>query len=149
MKGFEANRNLKLEQLLVVKNSVIDPRGLNAVVIKGLNKSVLLSIDGSVGVYPDLPVYPAAYSWGLYRIVKPTLPLSSIYNPPFQGCGVDIYVLDSGIDTNHIEFSPVSGVNRTVANIFNQFGPISSNTDGFGHGTHCAGTIQLIFFFLF
>ncbi len=47
--------------------------------------------------------------------------------------------IDSGIDTYHIEFAPVNGVPRTVANIFNQFGPVTANTDGNGHGTHCAG----------
>jgi hypothetical protein len=32
-------------------------------------------------------------------------------------------------------------VSRTVSNIFNQFGPVTSNTDGDGHGTHCAGIV--------
>ena len=44
-----------------------------------------------------------------------------------------------GIDTSHVDFSPVSGVNRQVTNIFNAYGPVTSNTDGNGHGTHCAG----------
>ena len=45
------------------------------------------------------------------------------------------------MDTNHIEFTPHSGSTRTVANIFNEFGALTSNTDGFGHGTHCAGKL--------
>ena len=44
-----------------------------------------------------------------------------------------------GIDTNHIEFKPVVGVNRKVINIYNAYGNITTNTDGQGHGTHCAG----------
>ena len=96
-----------------------------------------------LAVYPDLPVYPAAYSWGTDRIDQSSLPLSGggTYNPAFKGCGVDIYVIDSGIDTDHIEFASVSGVSRTVSNIFNQFGAVTSDTDGFGHGTHCAGIV--------
>jgi len=87
-------------------------------------------------VYPDLPVFPAVYTWGTDRIDQLNLPLSGTYNPAFKGCGVDVYVVDSGIDTNHIEFS---GTSRTVANIYNQFGSVTTNTDGYGHGTHCAG----------
>lgn len=122
-----------------VKNSFSDPTGLNAVVLEGLSKSVLQTLSEVVSVYPDLPVYPTAYSWGIDRIDQPSLPLSGAYISAFKGCGVDIYIIDSGIDTTHIEFSAVSGVSRTVSNIFNQFGALTSNTDGFGHGTHCAG----------
>ena len=122
-----------------VQNSFSDLTGINAVVLEGLSKNDLKSIDAVVSVYPDLPVYPAAYSWGIDRVDQASLPLSNTFNPAFKGCGVDIYIIDSGIDTNHIEFSSVSGVSRTVSNIFNQFGSVTSNTDGFGHGTHCAG----------
>jgi subtilisin family serine protease len=54
--------------------------------------------------------------------------------------------LDTGLDTNHIEFS-TSGSSRVreVKNIYNAFvtnryAP-SADTDGHGHGTHVAGTI--------
>ena len=130
----------------VVKNSFSDLTGVNAVVLEGLSKNELKSMSEVVGVYPDLPVYPAAYSWGTDRIDQSSLPLtgSGTYNPAFTGCGVDIYVIDSGIDTNHIEFASVSGVSRTVSNIFNQFGAATSDTDGFGHGTHCAGIVRWV-----
>ena len=124
-----------------VKNSFSDLTGVNAVVIEGLSENDLNSMSEVVSVYPDLPVYLAAYSWGTDRIDQSSLPLSGTYNPAFTGCGVDIYVIDSGIDTNHIEFVNVSGVSRTVSNIFNQFGAVTSNIDGFGHGTHCAGML--------
>jgi len=126
-------------QDFVVKNSFIDPTGVNAVVLEGLSKKELENLEEVINLYPDLPVYPTAYSWGLDRIDQAFLPLSSTYNPVFKGCGVDIYLIDSGIDTNHIEFIQLGGSNRTVANIFNEFGAVTSNTDGFGHGTHCAG----------
>eukprot|EP01036_Dinobryon_divergens_P022715 gene22715-30998_t len=127
-----------------VKNSLVDLTGVNAVVLEGLSKNDLKSMSEVVGVYPDLPVYPAAYSWGIDRIDQSTLPLSGsgTYDPAFKGCGVDIYIIDSGIDTNHIEFASVSGVSRTVSNIFNQYGAVTSDTDDddSGHGTHCAGS---------
>ena len=129
-----------------VKNSFSDVTGVNAVVLEGLSKKDLESMSGVVSVYPDLPVYPAAYSWGTDRIDQSSLPLSGsgTYNPAFKGCGVDIYIIDSGIDTNHIEFASVNGVSRTVSNIFNQFGAITLDTDGYGHGTHCAGIATYI-----
>lgn len=130
----------------VVKNSFVDVTGMNAVVLEGLRKDELESFSEVVNVYPDLPVYLAAYSWGIDRIDQPSLPLNKTYTPAFQGCGVDIYIIDTGIDTNHIEFTP--GIRstsfRTVSNIFNQFGDVSSNTDGYGHGTHCAGNYYFI-----
>ena len=140
-------RNAELSgHSFAVKNSFVDLTGVNAVVLEGLSKNDLKSMSEVVGVYPDLPVYPAAYSWGIDRIDQSFLPLSGsgTYDPAFKGCGVDIYIIDTGIDTNHIEFASVSGVSRTVSNIFNQFGPVTSDTDGHGHGTHCAGIIFII-----
>ena len=127
-----------------VKKSFSDLTGVNAVVLEGLSKNDLKSMSEVIGVYPDLPVYPTAYSWGTDRIDQSALPLSSTYNSYFKGCGVDIYVVDSGIDTTHIEFAPVNGVSRTVSNIYNEFGAVTSDTDGQGHGTHCAGIVRYI-----
>jgi subtilisin family serine protease len=127
-------------QSFVVKNSFIDPSGVNAVVLEGLRKDELETFSEVINVLPDRPVYSTAYSWGIDRIDQPTLPLSSTYKTAFKGCGVDIYIIDTGIDTNHIEFSP-TGLFRTVANIFNDYGDITSNTDVYGHGTHCAGKL--------
>ena len=126
-----------------VKNSLSDLTGVNAVVLEGLSKEDLESMSEVLAVYPDLPVYPTAYSWGTDRIDQSSLPLSGggTYNPAFKGCGVDIYIIDSGIDTTHIEFASVSGVSRTVSNIYNAFGAVTSNTDGWGHGTHLAGIV--------
>ena len=112
---------------------------MNAVVLEVLRKDELENFNEVVNVFPDLPVYITAYSWGIDRIDQPSLPLSSSYHHAFKGCGVDVYIIDTGIDTNHIEFTPFVGSIRNVSNIFNQFGDISSNTDGNGHGTHCAG----------
>jgi hypothetical protein len=51
-----------------------------------------------------------------------------------------VYILDTGLDTNHIEFSAASAGNhqREVKNIFNAFAknPLvpGTATDGHGHG---------------
>ena len=53
-----------------------------------------------------------------------------------------MYIVDTGIDANHVEFAPSAHAQaREVVNIYNAFGAVSTNTDGQGHGTHCAGTI--------
>lgn len=82
-------------------------------------------------------------SWGLDRIDQTNLPLDGRYSPDFDGTGVDVYVVDSGIDTGHIEFQPVEGKkDRIVKNIFDISNPFAStNNDGVGHGTHVAGIV--------
>ena len=53
---------------------------------------------------------------------------------PFDGSGVTIAVLDTGINPNHTAFSGVEIIQRN-------FTTESSDNDTHGHGTHCAGTI--------
>jgi subtilisin family serine protease len=112
---------------------------LHASVVRGMRKEDLETLQGVENVYPDIPVHASAYSWGIDRIDQPSLPLDGSYNPSYDGSGVDVYVIDTGVDTTHVEFSNV-GISRTVSNIYNAYGSITTNTDGNGHGTHCAGT---------
>lgn len=53
---------------------------------------------------------------------------------PFNGAGVTVGVLDTGIDANHEAFAGVELITR-------DFTGGSSADDKHGHGTHCAGTI--------
>jgi subtilisin family serine protease len=52
---------------------------------------------------------------------------------PFDGSGVVVSVLDTGIDAGHVAFH---GVNITQEDFTG-----SGNGDAHGHGTHCAGTV--------
>ncbi|PPR00624.1 hypothetical protein CVT24_005485 [Panaeolus cyanescens] len=78
--------------------------------------------------------------WGLQRISQrakltstSTTALTYTYNyDNTAGAGVDIYIVDTGIYTAHSDFG---GRARWGAS-FNNLG----NSDGNGHGTHCAGT---------
>ena len=67
------------------------------------------------------------YRSGTKRIV---LPMSTTYNCERTGVGVDIYICDSGVHTNHVEFG---GRVTQVYQVNNQ-----TYGDVFGHGTACA-----------
>jgi cerevisin len=54
-------------------------------------------------------------------------------NDPNGGDGVDVYVVDTGINTDHVEFEGRASWGKTILN--------DEDVDGNGHGTHCAGTI--------
>ena len=50
------------------------------------------------------------------------------------GDGVDVYVVDTGINIEHVEFEGRASWGKTI--------PANDvDDDGNGHGTHCAGTI--------
>jgi len=80
-----------------------------------------------------------ALSWGLSRIsylgnIGAGLPTTFLY-PSTGGLGTNVYVLDTGILTTHLDFGgrATFGINYSP--------DTGSNDDENGHGTHCAGTI--------
>lgn len=67
----------------------------------------------------------AGDAWGIAAVKADT--------SPFDGNGVTVAVLDTGIDKNHPAFAGVQLVERDFSG--------DGNGDKQGHGTHCAGTI--------
>ncbi|KAI0744997.1 serine protease [Earliella scabrosa] len=97
-----------------------------------------ISEDGRVSIAADVTQTNAP--WGLARLSQPArlsnqntsaLTFSYTYDDS-AGEGVDIYIVDTGINTAHVDFGGRARWGAT-------FGGYPS-ADGHGHGTHCAGT---------
>lgn len=67
--------------------------------------------------------------------------MDGFYKPDYNGENVNVFVVDSGIDTQHLEFESNTRTVRNVYDSYNYDDVLSPNNDGVGHGTHCAGTI--------
>ena len=113
---------------------------LFGVTIEGITREVLLGLPGVVRVVRNTKKSIAAYSWGTDRLDQLDLPLDNAYSPAFTGLGVDVYIVDTGLDTTHVEFA--GNPLREVKNVYDAYASTTTaNNDGQGHGTHVAGTI--------
>jgi cerevisin len=76
-------------------------------------------------------------TWGLARIShRPRLTFGTFTRYEYDtlgGQGVDVYIIDTGINVEHFEFQGRASWGKTV--------PQDVDEDANGHGTHCAGTI--------
>lgn len=74
-------------------------------------------------------------TWGIDRVDQRDLPLSTTYNYDQTGSGIDVYIIDTGIRLDHVEFGgrAVTGYDAVTIG--------GTANDGNGHGTHVAGTV--------
>ncbi len=73
--------------------------------------------------------------WNLDRVDQHILPLNRTYNYSNNGSGVNVYVLDSGINSTHTQFG------TRASKDYDAIGDGQNGNDCSGHGTHVAGTI--------
>lgn len=75
--------------------------------------------------------------WGLARISHRNGLGFSTFNKYLYaddgGEGVDIYIIDTGTNVNHVDFEGRAAWGKTIPNG-------DEDADGNGHGTHCSGT---------
>ena len=74
-------------------------------------------------------------TWGIDRIDQRALPLSGTYTYGADGTGVTVYIIDTGINFTHSEYSgrAFTGIDEVTAG--------GTAADCNGHGSHVSGTV--------
>lgn len=91
-------------------------------------------------------------NWGMRRINEATNPYTDLtvtggYNYTLDGTGVDVVIMDSGLQVDHPEFQDANGVSRVqqinwaTASGLSFTQSANHYRDYDGHGTHVAGTV--------
>ena len=91
-------------------------------------------------------------NWGMRRVNEATNPYTGVdvtgdYNYTLDGTGVDVVIMDSGIQADHPEFQDAQGASRVQQiNWATESGlaftqNVNHYRDYDGHGTHVAGTV--------
>lgn len=138
--------NDQIDQLAATHSATVEHRytaalrGFSAALTEA-QATALAREPGVAYVEEDTPVYAfgvqANPTYGLDRVDQPSLPLDSKYTFPNEGEGSTVFVIDTGINTTHVEFTGHlrDDLGRTVIDDGNGI------EDCNGHGTHVAGTV--------
>ncbi|KAI1315568.1 hypothetical protein EDD11_000642 [Mortierella claussenii] len=133
-----ATKKRKAEEQVSIPNSGDSPSNKNKAnrkIHEAKEYIPSVTTDDIAGPNNAYMIQQHAPSWGLPRVSQRNLPLSTDYNyPNTAGQGVDVYVIDTGININHIDFEGRARWGTTTV-------PGAPNTDDNGHGTFVAGVI--------
>lgn len=92
--------------------------------------------DATPSIGSTEPYYYYDYLWGLEAIDAP-----QAWNAGFTGSGANVFVLDSGIDAEHVELAPNLNTTLSASFVSGEDWNILESTPFNNHGTHVAGTI--------
>jgi len=119
-------------------NFLLDQSEIDYVEQDGMAHIVDYFEKPEAGVAPGKPKEQACTTqegatWGLSRTSKVQLNIDGKYSYELDGNGVYSYVLDTGVYWQHNDFEGRASWGENFVD--------SDDTDGNGHGTHCAGTV--------
>lgn len=78
--------------------------------------------------------------WDLDRVDEHTRKFDNQYSPAGTGSGVDVYIIDTGINYDHDDFG--GRAHYAGLDVIDKLtGSERKGSDCNGHGTHCAGTV--------
>ena len=131
-----------------------DPRVFGVTLLPELDSSIGIGHDAlQTGDFTKTTLDRGDYlNWGMRRMNEATNPYTGVsaaaggYGYTLDGTGVDVVIVDSGIQADHPEFQDAAGVSRVQQiDWFTESGvsgtmPTAHYTDYDGHGTHVAGT---------
>ena len=116
-----------------------------ATALKGFSAEMSANALAVVRTWPEVAYVEAnqtfsinaVSSWGLDRIDQRNLPLDNTYSNGHGniGAGVHAYIIDTGINATHVDFSGRVGAG------YDFYDNDSDPTDCNGHGTHVSGTV--------
>ena len=117
--------------------------------VTGLANVIATELVGTDANVATLSISESTSDWHKQRLVTRNLPLRTTFDPVFEGDNAMIYVVDSGVDTDHPEFANanISKVHNISQGSYDTFigggGSASSFSvnDDHGHGTAMASLI--------
>jgi hypothetical protein len=119
--GFLAE--LTPDEYLSLKN---DPR------VEYIEEDIIIGLGAEQTLQNDSGWRP---SWGIDRINQVDGVLDDVYSYEYTGNRVDAYILDTGINSSHIEFS------GRIKSGYSSINDVNGTEDCNGHGSHVSGIV--------
>jgi len=161
---FARSKPIEGRYIVVFKDSVVEPDAEAAKVVRGhkgrMHHTYTHAVKGFTASLPDAAlkalrndprvdyieqdqtftvnqvVSPANQAtWGLDRLDQADRPLDSLYYFKSTGSGVNAFIIDTGIRSDHVEFT------GRLKPGFNAIADTNGTNDCNGHGTHVAGIV--------